>query len=320
MGAPRLTRVADLVRTLRAELSGAVEAVEGPNEYDISGDPEWANALRDYQRELYGSIKGDAELGEVAVYGPTVVMPENRGVLRELRRSLDVANLHPYPGGGPPEPAIAREVSAAPALTGTAPLVATETGYHNALAAREGQPPVEETVAADYLPRLLLTAFADGIERTFWYELVDAYADEARTTADANWGLLRNDFTPKPAFAALANLMRLSTQRSSRDVAPRPLDVSVGASSRDVGRLLLQKADGVYLLALWRNVRLTDEATRRTLDERPLRTEVKLPRRATEVAVHRPSRSAEPIQRLGSVDSVPAALAGDAVVLELTFR
>jgi hypothetical protein len=318
MGAPRLTRVADQVHTLRTQLSRAVEAVEGPNEYDISGDAEWADALRGYQRELYAAINDDPGLRSLPVYGPTVVLPENRGVLDELRRSFDVANLHPYPAGGPPEAVLGSEVSKASPLD--KPLVATETGYHNAVAATEGQPPVEEAVAADYLPRLLLTAFADGIERTFWYELLDTYPDAARTTADANWGLLRNDFTPKPAFAALANLMRLTGDDSGGDAARRPLDVSVTASSRDVGRLLLQKGDGVYLIALWRDVPLENEGARRALEERPLQTEVSLPRRAVEVAVHRPSRSAEPVRRLTAVDRVSVPLAGDAVVLELTFE
>jgi hypothetical protein len=305
LGAPNATRVADLVATLKGPLSRAVEAVEGPNEYDLSGDPRWADALRGYQRELYTAVKREPTLRDLPVYGPTVVKPENRSVVHDLGEALDAANLHPYPAGQAPEPAVDREIAVARDLAGRKPVVATETGYHNALNAGQGQPPVDEATAADYLPRLFLTAFARGIRRTYWYELVDAFPDEGRSNADANFGLLRHNFAPKPAFAALANLMRLVGDPGAPRAPGRPLDVSIAAPRGGVRRLLLQKGDGAYLLALW--------------SERPLEVRVRLPRVAREVALHRPSRSAHPTQRLREVDRVRVPLASDATIVELKF-
>jgi hypothetical protein len=305
MGAPNATRVSDLVATLKGPLLRAAEAVEGPNEYDLSGDPRWADALRGYQRELYAAVRREPALRDLPVYGPTVVKPENRSAVRDLREALDAANLHPYPAGQAPEPAVDREITAARELAGRKPVVATETGYHNALNAREGQPPVDEATAADYLPRLFLTAFARGIRRTYWYELVDAFPDDARGTADANFGLLRHDFAPKPAFVALANLLRLAGDPGAPEAPRRPLDLSIAAPRGGVRRLVLQKGDGAYLLALW--------------SERPLDVRVRLPRAAREVALHRPSRSAHPSRQLRDVDVVRVPLGSDATIVEIRF-
>jgi hypothetical protein len=319
MGAPNLTRAGDQVETLKAELSRAVEAIEGPNEYDLSGDPQWADALRGYQRELFSAVNDEPQLDDLPVYGPTIVMPGNRAVSVDVRGALDVANIHPYAAGGPPEPAVSQGVADADWVIGNIPVVATETGYHNALHATQGQPPVDELTAADYLPRLFLSAFDDGIRRTYWYELVDLAEDPARTSADSNFGLLRHDFSPKPAFAALTNLMRL-VRGGGGDDPSRRLRLSISAPPDRVRRLLLQKRDGVYLLALWRPVALFDPAARRRIDEPPVDVRVELPRHAGRLAVYRPSRSAQPVRRLPGVDRVTVPVAGDAVIVELSFR
>jgi hypothetical protein len=316
LGAPSQTQVGDLVRTLKAELRAAVEAVEGPNEYDLSGDPGWADSLRSYQRELYAAVKSDAALRELPVYAPTIVVPQNRELLRDLGRALDVANIHPYAAGGPPEPVVRQEIADAGRLVRTSSIVATETGYHNAINAEQGQPPVDEATVAEYLPRLFLSAFAEGIDRTYWYELVDLYPDEGRMAPDAHFGLLRTDFSRKPAFTALANLMRLVGDTSPRQVPSRALKFSL---SEQVGRLLLQKAEGVYLLALWRDAMLFDPAARHRIDQAPATVRVGLRRPAAEVGVYRPTLSADPIQRLRDEDTVSVPLAGDAVILELRF-
>lgn len=317
LGAPNVARPSEQIATLKANLAGAVEAVEGPNEYDLSGSPQWADALVSYQRELFTGVNADPRLDSLPVLGPTIVMPANRGVLADVRTALDVANIHPYAGGGPPEPAIEQGIADARQTSGDVPLVASETGYHNAIHATEGQPPVDELTAADYLPRLLLSAFDGGIRRTYWYELVDVAADPAATNADSNFGLLRSDFSPKPAFAALANLMRLAR---GGDASPgRPLELSVSEPPDEVRRLLLQKRKDVYLLILWRPLTLFDTGSRRRIDERSVDVSVAFARRAAAVTVHRPSRSPSPIGRMRGVDRINVPVGGDVVILELSL-
>ena len=44
--------------------------------------------------------------------------------------------------------------------------------------------------------------FRAGIPRTYAYELIDEKPDAALTDPEQHFGLLRNDFSEKPAFTA----------------------------------------------------------------------------------------------------------------------
>ncbi len=141
----------------------------------------------------------------VPVIGPSFIDPANRDRLPADLPGL--SNGHPYPGGGPPEPALAAAAREAERDPGPRGLVFTETGYHNALNDSANQPPASEEAAAVYFPRLLLEAFGLGARRTFIYELLDEKPDPGLTDLQQHFGLLRNDFSPKPAFAAIRTLI-----------------------------------------------------------------------------------------------------------------
>jgi hypothetical protein len=307
MGAPNLGSPADEVEMVKRNLR-VVEALEGPNEYDVSGDGDWRSALLRYQRDLYRRVKDDPALRDLDVYGPTVAVTGNLTALGDFRGVMDAANMHPYPGGGAPEPALAEGYATLEQATGMSEVVATETGYHNARG-DHAHPAADEAVAGDYLPRMFLSAYADGYRRTYWYELVDVGADPDKP--ESNFGLLRADFEPKPAFTALRNLMHLVSDDSGGDAELRPLRLSISPAREDVRQLLLQKADGSYLLALWREADLSEDAAE------PARLRVDLPQPAAEARVYRPSRSADPEERLRDVSEVDVALAGDAIVVHL---
>ena len=104
-------------------------------------------------------------------------------------------------------------------------LVFTETGYHNALHDRADQPPASEEAAAVYFPRLLLAAFGLGARRTFIYELLDEKPDPGLADLQQHFGLLRNDFSPKPAFTAIKTLI---ARRAPVARAGRPRTGSAG--------------------------------------------------------------------------------------------
>lgn len=111
-------------------------------------------------------------------------------------------------------------------VSGAKPVWATEAGFHTALRARTGQPPLSERVGAVYLERTFLEHFAMGVGRTYAYELVDEKPDPAGREPEWHFGLLRNDFSPKPAFTALRNL--LAVVGSDPGIAPpRPLALAI---------------------------------------------------------------------------------------------
>ncbi|MEA2475219.1 MAG: hypothetical protein QOE06_3134, partial [Thermoleophilaceae bacterium] len=151
-------------------MGDAVAAFEGPNEVDTSGPPDWPARLKTFMPALRAAVRAQAGAG-TPVVGPSFV---NASLYRNVDpRTFDVANLHPYPGGLPPEPVFEAQRGRGLELAPGKKLAFTEIGYHNALTAKVGQPPASEQAAAVYLPRALLWAFAHHVDRTFVYELLD---------------------------------------------------------------------------------------------------------------------------------------------------
>jgi hypothetical protein len=159
--------VKTLLAAVRDDVPDAVEAIEGPNEYDMRGEPDWPAKLRDYQRRLYMLAKADPRTARLPVLAPSLTSWQARAAVGDVGAWADAGNLHPYPAGAQPETSgLEREIEQARWLKPSGPLQVTETGYHGALAQAGGQPPVANAVAAAYLPRLLLDNFARGIQRS----------------------------------------------------------------------------------------------------------------------------------------------------------
>lgn len=251
-----------LLFELRNKLTRAAEAVEGPNEYDHSGDPSWADNLRAYQGRLHAAIKDDPRLAHLPVLAPSLITWQSHAALGPIG-SIDLGNKHPYAGGDMPEAGIENELSVAARVAGARPVVATEAGYHNAIATGDGHRPASEDAAATYIPRMFLEHFRRGIPRTFAYELIDEWPDPERRHQESNFGLLRNDYSEKPAFRRLASLIAvLADPGPAHPVTP--LDVAIDGPA-DLRRVALQKRDGTHFLVLWRAVRVWDPVARRAM-------------------------------------------------------
>jgi hypothetical protein len=291
MGRPgnKAGTLSDLVRVVSGRLRFAAEALEAPNEFDkYVGGSRWPLRLANYSRDLYGAVRANPALRGLPVVGPSFAAPDGPRRVGDLRSRLDVGNIHPYTGGLSPGPAHLRsELERASAISGRKPVWATEAGFHNALRSRSGQPPVSEQAAAVYLLRTFLEHFRAGVERTFAYELVDEKPEPGLRDPEQHFGLLRSDWTPKPAFTALKNLLALTGPSAARP-ALRPLRMRI--SGRGVRRLVLRRADGTYLVALWRLDSVWDRDRRRTKDVRARTVTVTLPR-ASRVAVADPVAS-----------------------------
>jgi hypothetical protein len=122
------------------------------------------------------------------------------------------------------------------------PDLVTETGYLAYPSATQTGT-IPESVEASYTPRTLLIAFTKGIKRTYLYELVDE-------SADTGYGLLANDFSAKPAYTAVKNLIGTLKDPGSSFTAAK-LNYSVSGNTNTMQHLLLQKRDGSYWLVLW---------------------------------------------------------------------
>jgi hypothetical protein len=276
--------IGQLVAVVRDRLRGAVDALEEPNELDLfSGVRNWPGPLAIYDRQLYRKVKADPSLRSLPVVGPSFAEADSPARLGNQQQWLDVGNIHPYTGGQSPGPFHTEsELTRARITAGRKPVWATEAGFNNALHETDAgaQPAVSETAAAVYDLRTLLEHFKSGVARTYLYELIDEKPDPGLADSQQHYGLLRNDFSPKPAFTAIRNLLSLVGHGAPR-AGLRPLRLNVTGDAGQIRRLVLQKADGTYVIALWRLTSAWSVTHRRAIGVRPASVTVHLPARSS---------------------------------------
>jgi len=324
MGDPseRHDTLEELLGTLKTKVPAAAEAVEGPNEYSLSGDPQWAANLRAYQERLYQAVNGDPALNHLPVLAPSLVWNRNHYDLGTLTSALDFGNKHPYPGGDLPEGNIQAELAMAGNVSGDRSVYVTESGYHNALATTSGHRPISEEGAATYLPRMYLEYFRRGVPRTFAYELIDEWPDPEKKNSEANFGLLRNDYSKKPAFRSLENLIALLSDTGRPDDLT-PLDFTIPDAPADLRKLVLQKRDGTHYVVLWRAVRVWDPVARKAVAVDPRPVTLHLSGAAAEgrrAEIFSPSTSAHRLGAAAASGGIPVLLGADPMVIKLPPR
>ncbi|MBE9225223.1 hypothetical protein IQ264_07230 [Phormidium sp. LEGE 05292] len=281
------TQLKDNIKAANKPIA-AIDSVEGPNEPDIfwegnkityqnQGFPEGVKA---FQKDLFTTFKNDPETQNIIIIGPAVGKSYGYDTGSPLGNNtltnyVDWGAFHPYPGGGNPFsapfpyntiekyfwhgnfPAVnidewpyAFEVLARP--FGNKPMAATETGYNTS---KNG---ISERMHGKYIPRLYLEYFRKGIARTMNYELLDEWNDP--DNREANFGLLRNDLSPKPAYTALKNVINLLKDPGA-NFKPGSLDYSISVNpppeydrTQYIHHLLLQKQNGTFYLAIWHEI------------------------------------------------------------------
>lgn len=238
-------------------MGSAVEAFEGANELD-NNDASWTTDYARFQVALYKAVKGSkyAALPVLSSAlagsdrGNQLVIPN--GV--NLPSYMDFGNMHTYPITLTPTNGIAQHMADyAKYVSGTKPLMVTETGYHNAVNATQcltWWPGVSEAAGGRYAARTYFEYFNLGIKRSFLYELIDEHVDP--TCNESNLGLLRNDGTEKPAYQVIANLTALLADPGPA-FTPRTLSYQLSGGTSLLHRTLLAKRDGRVYLVLWQD-------------------------------------------------------------------
>lgn len=258
-----------------SKLADSVEGIEGTNEPDLShrDGADWVAQTRENQREIFKAVKGDATFGRLPVVGPSVCFSD-QPELGDQSDYLDYGNSHPYPGGRPVSEEIDTELAKQKAVSGKKPLMITESGYHTAVATTDGHLPVSESAEAKYLPRLFAEYFRRGVVRSYDYQLLDQAEGEA-TDPETHFGLLRHDFSRRPAYGAMKNLIALLSDKGG-EAAADELDFTLTAA--DGGKLpdtvhhaLLRKANGWHYLLVWNDVRSWDPKKRVDVTVEPVK-------------------------------------------------
>ncbi|MDG0814483.1 CARDB domain-containing protein [Cohnella rhizosphaerae] len=250
---PRGTQIADAVDIVTGA-QPAVEAIEGPNEYNNSGDTDWVNTFRNYTIQLHDALKGDSRTADLPIWsGTTANDPNAYQLIGDLSDYVDYGNIHPYPGGAVPAIGLQGSVDMIQPSFAGLPIIASESGYHtfNGCSGTQcSQPGVSEAAEAIYMPRLFLDFFNQGIARTYAYELIDEKKDSPASDQEQHFGLLRNDGSEKPAYRALQNLIGL-LQEPGAAFTPGALSYAINGNTEDLHHTLLQKSDGTQYLLLW---------------------------------------------------------------------
>jgi hypothetical protein len=238
-----------------------MESFEGPNEYDLSGDPSWVSDLIAFQRMLYGAVTGSAATAGYPVIGPSLTSEQAFLAVGDIAGSQTYGNLHVYFAGRNPGTAgwgatdafgtygsLAYNAALGRSVSGSEPLIVTETGYDDS-PSDSGY--VSAAIKVRYTLRTLFTFWNSGIRRTYLYEFLDE--------GGARYGLVTAAGSPKPVYAAVkACIAALSDPGAA--FTPQPAAYGVSGVST-IRQTLLQKRDGSYVLALWNEVPSWDPTT-----------------------------------------------------------
>lgn len=276
--------------------TSGVDTVEGPNETDLEKYPfsykgkTFPEGTRNYQRRLYNAIKSDAATSYLPVILPSMGWGENAEKLGYLDAG-DICNLHSYPNLAerPTYDIDWYFIPHAQKICGDSkPIIATETGYHNAIADEHG---LSEQATGKYLPRMLLENFNRNIKRTFLYEFIDEGNDP--NDSESRYGLLRYDGSPKPAFTAIKNMISLLKEPGA-NFTPKSLDYTLTGNNSELHSTLLQKSSGEFYLILWQDANCWNEENEKdvTVGEREIAINLKTSISSAEI--YEPKNSSQP--------------------------
>ena len=319
---PRGVTVQQAVEVVKG-LGNAVEAIEGPNEYNNSGDGNWVNTVCTYVQQLYQAIKGDSATAKLPVVAPSFTSEAAYKAVGDLSAAVDYGNMHNYYAGRNPGTggwgsygygSLEWNMQVAQKQSSSKQVLSTETGYNNAVNTTSGNTAIPEAVAGKYIPRLFLEQFNYGIPRTWSYELIDAYNNS--NARDSNFGLLRNDGSEKPAYSALKNLIGLLNDPGF-DFKQATLDYSLSSNATNLHHTLLQKCDGKFYLILWQELPSFDLQQQVEISVPDLSVTLTLNTVVNQAAIYQPNNSVTPTAQYTNPRQISLNVPDYPLVIEL---
>ncbi len=326
---PRWVKSGSEVVQLTKSVIDAIEGLEGPNEWD--GQPDayyqgenFPEGVRNYQAEMYAALKADPDTAHIPVLSPSISFPQNAARLGQV--DCDLGNMHSYsfsPWGMPAGGLETRWIPSTKIVCRDKPIVATETGYHNAVNQPE-RPGISERAASKYLLRLFLEYFNRGIERTYSYELLDLHANPEKDYSQYNYGLLHYDGSPKPDFIALRNVIALLKDSDNNIKQPfltNTLDYQIRgkeSNTNNIHHTLLQKRNHKFYLLLWQEVPSFDLSERIDIKvkNQPLRVVLNVPTKT--VNVYQPINTIKPIKQYTNHQEFTVYVSDHPLIIEIS--
>jgi hypothetical protein len=242
---------ASLINSAYALAPDATETFEGPNEEDANVGPP----LLGFMQLLNNTVRSNPATTAMPIIAPSFVQPSSFATQGNLGSLVNHGNTHDYFGNRNPETtpyggpfyncgaygSMQFNVCLAQMVAANDSVVATETGYQS------GQG-LSDAIIGRYELRKLFESLSRGITRTYLYELID--------NSNCYWGLLAANFSPKPAYTAIQNV--LSLLQDVNFGQPGKLNYTLTGQTQSVDQVLLQKSDGSFYLAIWLSVQSAD--------------------------------------------------------------
>lgn len=190
------------IQHIAANAADVCIGIEGINEPNNSGDPDWADKTVSIQAAIWDEVTSTPALSHVTVVGPSlhasVANVEQHHVTlgnKGINNYIHAAGLHRYSGGRAPGYLIDERIGWIAAYWNNPDVWVTETGYTNALNRPSGHVPINNAGSSAYSIRNLLE-FRDRpkIKRVFRYEFLDD-PNPANDDIESNFGLVECDAT-----------------------------------------------------------------------------------------------------------------------------
>jgi hypothetical protein len=238
---------ASIINSAYALAPDATETFEGPNEDDVNvGSP-----LLVFMQLLNDTVRGNPATATMPIIAPSFVQPSSFATQGNLGSLVNHGNTHDYFGNFNPETtsygpsyyncggygSMQFNICLAQMVAVNDSVIATETGYQS------GQG-LSDAIIGRYELRTLFESLSLGIVRTYLYELID--------NTNSYWGLVTANFSPKPAYTAIQNV--LSLLQDVNYGQPGKFDYTLTGQTQNVNHLLLEKSDGTFYLAIWLGV------------------------------------------------------------------
>jgi hypothetical protein len=275
--------------------------LEGPNEYDVAGldSVTWPLMLSLWQQGLWTlKNKGvnSSVLSPVPTIAPSMALgPQHATPICASEcttQYCDYANMHSYPGGHMPTAGLQGNIfNNSLVVAGAGKMTwATETGYHTAVNFRGSeQQGVDERTHGVYMPRLFFSYWNTGlVHRTYSYELLDQKPSPNFTDSESCYGLVRFDYTYKPAASHIKNMISLLQEKNYPTFTPGSISLDISAlppsalpksmpGGAGVGPVVLQKSNGRVYISLWQETDGYNITTQTPIPIAPVPTSIGLP-------------------------------------------
>jgi len=322
-----LTLQLNLMQQVEAATPGSVVALEGPNEInnqpvtwngapDATCAEELADAL-ELQKALYKAVHTNPAWKSVKVVmltganaylgADSCSLPDhpNVGVVKGY---ADFDNQHPYPpNGAAPKPSI----NPANTIAGnTAPEVYTETGYSSGGGTNGA---VSQYVQCMYGLDLFFDAAFYGVTRTYWYDLLDAYAPGS-PQGDDSYGLFDYLGNPKPLAIGLHNLQAIMADTGTRGIKV-PAFQTAGMPATGTSLALGRRDGSSGDFVVWAEPTLWNQGSGTQVQPTSASVTVSLGRTYTKVWVYDPTKGINPVQTATGASQIVVTLVDHPLII-----